>query len=171
MRVRLRVECWCPSEPDGPFTWGNVLYPLQVHKVYLLWGLKYMNMTYFGLFGAPGYKLPNKLSGPPCEIPIEAVDRVLSWYCESKMGPVCRRCHFHVRGIVMFCISRLICSPLRPLKQISCLLIPCWFFICKTVQGDDSYQPLPWWIWLGPSDLTTDWLTSSASKFCTPSRV
>ena len=28
---------------------------LQVCKQYLLWGLKYINMTYFGLFGAQGY--------------------------------------------------------------------------------------------------------------------
>ena len=27
---------------------------LQVYKQYLLCGLKYLNMTYFGLFGAPG---------------------------------------------------------------------------------------------------------------------
>ena len=28
---------------------------LQVCKWYLLWGLKSMNRTYFGLFGAPGF--------------------------------------------------------------------------------------------------------------------
>ena len=28
---------------------------LQVGKWYLLWGLKSINRTYFGLFGAPGY--------------------------------------------------------------------------------------------------------------------
>ena len=30
---------------------------LQVYKEYLLWALKYINMTYFGLFGASGYYL------------------------------------------------------------------------------------------------------------------
>ena len=29
---------------------------LQVCKCYLLWGLKYVNMAYFGLFGAPGFQ-------------------------------------------------------------------------------------------------------------------
>ena len=28
---------------------------IQVCKYYLLWGLKYPNITYFGLFGSPGY--------------------------------------------------------------------------------------------------------------------
>ena len=29
---------------------------LQVYKYYLLWALKYIDMTYFGLFGAPGFQ-------------------------------------------------------------------------------------------------------------------
>ena len=31
-----------------------VILGLQVYKYYLLWALKYIDMTYFGLFGAPG---------------------------------------------------------------------------------------------------------------------
>ena len=38
---------------------------LQVCKYYLLWGLKYVNMTYFGLFGAPGYIHGSKLLFAP----------------------------------------------------------------------------------------------------------
>ena len=39
---------------------------LQVYTQYLLWGLKYINMTYFGLFGGPGYILSDStLSSAP----------------------------------------------------------------------------------------------------------
>ena len=38
----------CPGF-DPPPGWM-----LQVHKSYLLWGLEYINMTYFGLLGESG---------------------------------------------------------------------------------------------------------------------
>ena len=41
---------------DGKACLGNILsLALQVYTQYLLWGLKSINSTYFGLFGAPGY--------------------------------------------------------------------------------------------------------------------
>ena len=33
---------------------------LKVYKQYLLWALKYINMTYIGLFGAPGFSFNNQ---------------------------------------------------------------------------------------------------------------
>ena len=64
---KLEIErTWKPkshvSRPDLRIPkvdprWGSTIsLRLQVHKQYLLWGLRYVNMTYFWLFGAPGYE-------------------------------------------------------------------------------------------------------------------
>ena len=34
---------------------GFLSLELQVYRYYILWALKYIDMTYFGLFGAPGF--------------------------------------------------------------------------------------------------------------------
>ena len=46
----------------GPLHFQTETPWLQVCKQYLLWALKYIHMTYFGLFGAPGTNCP-KASG------------------------------------------------------------------------------------------------------------
>ena len=41
----------------------TVALRLQVYEEYLLWALKYINMTYFVLFGAPGLEYgPGRIS-------------------------------------------------------------------------------------------------------------
>ena len=71
----LRPIC-IPPQPGSLITLG-----LQVYKEYLLWPLKYIDMTYFGLLGAPGIcTLKSRVCRVPmCNFPASFVRGPVHW--------------------------------------------------------------------------------------------
>ena len=71
---------------------------LQVSNCYLLWALKYINMTYFGQFGAPGFRMLHAGGSSLLDLGLEDSD-VPSFWCKTTaglisapLGPYCRAC-------------------------------------------------------------------------------